>query len=305
MGDNSTHQTNTPSSLMTAQEQQVLNDLKFKLEQEQRHQAHGPVSSIQQSSIPIPSATTTLVSNGVLYPEGHPLRSGQVELRYPRAVDEAIFSNPNYLRQGTAFDRFLTSISLTPFDPQDLVGFDRQGLILAARVLTYGRDYTVNIFCEDCEEKNIVKTDVSLYTEAPPKTETMIAPNLFEYVLPYSKMPVSFKFFDRKDELKVEERIKEWKRKNKKVPPPVSTLNALYHIQSIGGSTNFKDIEHYILNELLALDQAALYTEMSRVSAEIKVTTTFECSNCGHENKDVEVPISATFLSADRDLSND
>ena len=49
-------------------------------------------------------------SKGWFYPEGHPLASGQVELKYMTAREEDILTSPNLLKQGTAIDKLLEAL---------------------------------------------------------------------------------------------------------------------------------------------------------------------------------------------------
>jgi hypothetical protein len=48
-----------------------------------------------------PTETIELPSKGLLYPEGHPLRSGTIEMKYMTAKEEDILTNQNYISQGT------------------------------------------------------------------------------------------------------------------------------------------------------------------------------------------------------------
>ena len=43
----------------------------------------------------IPTEMVDLPSKGLLYPEGHPLSSGQVEMKYMTAKEEDILTNQN------------------------------------------------------------------------------------------------------------------------------------------------------------------------------------------------------------------
>ena len=86
----------------------------------------------------MPGEIMQLVSNGMVYPKDHPLRSGTIEMRYMTAYDEDILTNASYIREGVVFDKLLQSIIVTEVDVNDICSVDKDGLILNARVMAYG-----------------------------------------------------------------------------------------------------------------------------------------------------------------------
>src|SRR6056300_443235 len=89
----------------------------------------------------LPTETVELPSKGLLYPEGHPLASGTVEMKYMTAKEEDILTNQNYIKNGTVIDKLLQSLLITEFDYGDLLVGDKNAIMVAARVLAYGKDY--------------------------------------------------------------------------------------------------------------------------------------------------------------------
>ena len=51
-----------------------------------------------------PAEEVTLPSKGLLYPEGSPLRSGKIKMKYMTAREEDILTNQNYIANGTVID---------------------------------------------------------------------------------------------------------------------------------------------------------------------------------------------------------
>ena len=88
-----------------------------------------------------PSEIVELPSKGLLYPEGHPLSSGTVEMKYMTAKEEDILTNMNYVKQGVVIDKLLQSLLVTEFDYDDLLIGDKNAIMIAARVLGYGKEY--------------------------------------------------------------------------------------------------------------------------------------------------------------------
>lgn len=93
----------------------------------------------------VPSVMVPLPSNGQVYPETSPLRKGVVEMRYMTAYDEDILTNASYIREGVLFDKLLEAIIVTDIDIQDIASVDRDGLIIYARILSYGAEYPVAV----------------------------------------------------------------------------------------------------------------------------------------------------------------
>ena len=88
------------------------------------------------------SEEVTLPSKGLLYPEGSPLRKGIIEMKYMTAKEEDILTNPNLIENGTVIDKLLQSLIVSPIDYNTLLTGDKNAILVAARVLGYGADYT-------------------------------------------------------------------------------------------------------------------------------------------------------------------
>ena len=121
-------------------------------------QAREHYESEQRSKLP--SIIVPLVSEGKIYPKDHPLHEGKIEMRYMTAYDEDILTNSSYIKEGVMLDRLLESICLTKFNISDLATFDRDGLLIYARILSYGAEYPVVV--TDPETKNELERVVDL-----------------------------------------------------------------------------------------------------------------------------------------------
>jgi hypothetical protein len=90
----------------------------------------------------VPTEIVDLPSRGKFYPANHPLRSGKIEMRYMTAYDEDILTNASYIKAGVVIDKLLQSLIVTSnvkFD--DILNCDRDAMIIAARILSYGKEY--------------------------------------------------------------------------------------------------------------------------------------------------------------------
>ncbi len=126
-------------------------------------QAREHYESEQKSKLP--SIIVSLASGGKIYPKDHPLSEGKIEMRYMTAYDEDIITNLSYIREGVMLDRLIESVTLTKFNISDMSTFDKDGLIISARILSYGSDYQVNV--KDPTSGNELQRNIDLSTIKP------------------------------------------------------------------------------------------------------------------------------------------
>ena len=91
----------------------------------------------------VPTEMIDLPSKGLLYPKENALSAGVVEMKYMTAREEDILTNVNLLRQGLAIEKMLKSLIKTEIKYEDLTLGDRNALLIAARILGYGKDYNL------------------------------------------------------------------------------------------------------------------------------------------------------------------
>ena len=61
-----------------------------------------------------PTEVLSLPSQGLLYPEDSPLRSGTIDVKYMTAKEEDILTSTNLIAQGKVIERLLESVIVTP-----------------------------------------------------------------------------------------------------------------------------------------------------------------------------------------------
>jgi len=93
------------------------------------------------SELKFPTEMVDLPSKGLFYPENHPLASGKIEMKYMTAKEEDILTNRAYIEKGIVIDKLLQSLIVTKFDYNDLLLVDKNAIMIAARILGYGKDY--------------------------------------------------------------------------------------------------------------------------------------------------------------------
>jgi hypothetical protein len=185
----------------------------------------------------LPTETVELPSKGLLYPEDSPLASGTVEIKYMTAKEEDILTNVNYLAKGIAIDKLLQSLIVDKkINFNDILLGDKNAIMLAARILAYGKDYQFKYKGENATV-DLSTFGPKLFGEGLIKDRK----NEFAFTLPHSKNEITFKILSHKDERDVEREVAGLKKMDKESNPEGST-RFKYMIQSVNGSTDKNDI---------------------------------------------------------------
>lgn len=239
----------------------------------------------------LPTETVELPSKGLLYPKDSPLTSGTIEMKYMTAKEEDILTNQNYIRQGTVIDKLLQSLIVTEgINYSDILVGDKNAIMVAARILSYGKDYEIEYRGEkvtvDLSELDNKVLDESLYKAGE---------NNFTYELPYTKNIVTFKLLSQKDEQVIEKEIKGLKKIDKNSSTEV-TSRLKHIITSVNGSTEQKDIREFVDKFLLAKDARALREYYAQVNPDIDLSFTY---NDNGVEEDVDLPIGLNFFWPD------
>ena len=96
---------------------------------------------VTESKFKFPTEIVELPSKGLIYPKDNPLSSGKVEMKYMTAKEEDILTNQNYITKGIVLDKLIESLLVTKVNYNDLINGDKNALLIASRVLGYGKDY--------------------------------------------------------------------------------------------------------------------------------------------------------------------
>jgi hypothetical protein len=69
----------------------------------------------QKREFDFPTETIELPSQGLVYPEGHPLRKGTIEIKHMTAREEDILASQNLIKKGLVLDRLFESVVVASF----------------------------------------------------------------------------------------------------------------------------------------------------------------------------------------------
>jgi hypothetical protein len=243
------------------------------------------------SELKFPTEMVDLPSKGLFYPESHPLASGKVEMKYMTAKEEDILTNKSYIEKGTVIDKLLQSLLVTQFDYNDLLLVDKNAIMIAARVLGYGKDYEFMYKGEQCT--------VDLSTLEPNLVDEKLwkkGNNEFSYTLPTTGHVITFKLLTHGDEKKISDEIKGLQKIYKDTNPELTTR--LKHIiLSVDGDVESRTIRQFVDNNLLARDARSFREYVRSVTPEIEIKFDFEGSNGVEEG--ATVPIGLNFFWPD------
>jgi len=240
-----------------------------------------------------PSEIIDLPSKGKFYPPDSPLSSGTIEMKYMTAKEEDILTNQNYIEKGIVIDKLLQALIVDKsIDYSQLLNGDKNAILIAARILGYGKDYEFEYMGER------ITIDLSTLDNKPLHPEVEKASeNAFNFTLPTTGKIITFKLITHADEQAIEQEVKGLKRINKDSSAELST-RLKHMIIAINGDSDKKNVRSFIDNEFLARDSRAFRTYLRDFQPDVDMK--FYPEN-GPEGG-VDVPIGVNFLWPDANL---
>ena len=240
-----------------------------------------------------PTEVVDLPSKGKLYPPDSPLASGTIEMKYMTAKEEDILTNQNYIEKGIVIDKLLQALIVDKtIDYNQILIGDKNALLIAARILGYGKDYEFeyagakeNIDLSLLENKDL-HPDVEKATE-----------NSFNFTLPATGKVITFKLLSHGDEQKIDQEVKGLKKINKESSAELST-RLKHMILAVNGDSERKNVRSFVDNEFLARDSRAFRNYLRDFQPDVDMTFYPENGPDGG----VDVPIGVNFLWPDANL---
>ena len=247
---------------------------------------------MEQQKFNLPTETVELPSKGLLYPKENPLSSGVVEMKYMTAKEEDILSNQNYIKQGVVFDKLLQSLLISKVNYDDLTIGDKNAILIAARILGYGKEYQIKYSHPITGQEEVVTIDLAEIKNKDVDYSLFNNANEFTFTLPKSKNDITFKILTHKDERQIDEELKGLKKVN--LSGEVTT-RLKQSIIAVNGSREKKDIRDFVDNFLLASDAKALREYTRLVSPDLNLTFDFVGSD-GYTEEGVDIPLGVSFF---------
>ena len=239
-----------------------------------------------------PTEIIELPSRGLVYPKDNPLSSGKVEMKYMTAREEDILSTSSYIKDGSVLDRLFQSLIVgngegQPIKYVDLIVGDKNAIMIAARVLGYGKEYTVEIQDPFSDNKQKEVIDLTQFENKPydGSKQVELHKNEFEFVLPQSNRKITFMSLPESKERLIKHKLEEQEKANRKLKRDEAsrefTTRLKVAILSVDDSYDQKDIDHFVDNELFAIDSRALRAYMTEVMPDIDLNWEFVSEETG------------------------
>jgi hypothetical protein len=239
-----------------------------------------------------PTEEVNLPSRGYFYPKDNPLASGKVEMKYMTAKEEDILTSPNLLKQGTAIDKLLEALIVDKkIQIDDLLIGDKNALIIAARILAYGKKYDFTTFTIDGEETTAIVDLTTLNDKELDFKDIPQGTNEFSFKLPNSEREVVLRMLTHKDEVELTKEA-ESLQKVKLAANMTSRMKRM--LVSVDGKSERAHINKFVDTELLSVDALEMRKYLFTITPDVNMTTI--ATYADGTKQEVAVQITAQFF---------
>ena len=241
------------------------------------------------AEVKFPTEVVDLPSKGLLYPKDSPLSSGTIEIKYMTAREEDILTSANLIKKGIVVEKLLESLVVDKsIKVDDLLIGDKNAVLIAARILAYGKDYEVEVL----GQKMVVDL-TQLKDNLLDKNIVSDGVNEFEFELPATKRKLTFKLLTSGDEKEIDKEVKGYEKVGDGIGYELTT-RLKHQIISVDGDTKRASINSFVDNEFLSRDSIAFRTHVNDIMPDVDMTSTYTDED-GNE-KEFTVPMTVTFL---------
>jgi len=235
-----------------------------------------------------PTEVIDLPSEGRVYPADSPLKDGKIEVKYMTAKEEDILTSQNLIKKGIVIEKLLDSLIITEgVKSNDLIIGDKNALMVAARILAYGPEYTTEIIDPNTGDKTTYTFNLA---DCPfKKLPDGASGNQFDVTLPVSKIKIKFKLLTGKDEQKIDSEIKA----AQKFGSSTEITTRLRHsIVEIDGNDDQNIINQFV-DSMLSRDSLYLRQEMIKTAPDLEMMQEIELEG---DVVEVNIPLTIDFF---------
>ena len=240
-----------------------------------------------------PTEVIDLPSKGYLYPEKSPLSSGQIELKYMTAKDEDILTSQNLIAKGVVLDVLLDNLIVDKkVKVDDLLIGDKNALLIAARVLAYGKQYEFEVTSPVTGEPTTHNLDLTSLKDVSVDFSKMTkGQNEFEFTLPTTDRVIKYKLLTSGDVDAIEKRAKSL---SKISDIDRSLTTRLKHmILEVDGNSERSVVNNFVDNEFFAVDSRSFRKYISDNTPDIDLEISIDVDG---EEVDITVPMTVQFF---------
>ena len=245
-----------------------------------------------------PTEIIPLPSRGLLYSEDHPLAEGVIEMKYMTAREEDILTSQNLIKQGVVLDKLMESLIITPMNYGDLFIGDKNAVMFAARILGYGKEYTVEIddpFSRGTKQKVTIDLTQIEHKEGD-YTLFENRKNEFDFELPQSRRVVTFRLLTHNMEKDIQTELKGMNKTQVRTGIDRELTTRLKNIiTAVDGEGGRARVNSFVDNELFAIDSKALRSHIKKISPDLDMSFTFVSDMTG-EVKEMDIPMGVSFF---------
>ena len=245
-----------------------------------------------------PTEVVNLPSKGKLYQKGSPLTGGTIELKYMTAKEEDILTSRNLIQKGIVLDKLLESVIVDEkITLNDLLLGDKNAIMIATRILGYGKDYTVTLTDPSTGDKQEETFDLTSINDKEVDWDLFKSgKNEFEFDLPSSKVKIMFRLLTHKEEKEIDAELKAYKKFSKQSGVTAEITTRLKKaIVSVNGDTSQKRVNEFVENELLSRDSFAFREYLIKITPDVDMSFTFTSEVTG-EDTTMDIPLDVEFF---------
>jgi hypothetical protein len=245
-----------------------------------------------------PVEVIDLPSRGKGYATDNPLSKGSIELKYMTAKEEDILASQNLIKKGIVLDKLFESVVVSKdVNLNDILIGDKNAILLATRLLGYGKDYKVQVTDPFTGELQDVTIDLSKIQIKEIDFDKLNTENEYEFELPISKKKIKFKLLNHGDETKITQEVQALSRLNKDKDAGTSEISTrLRHmIVEVEGSRDAGTINNFVKNQLLARDSKSLREYVKTISPDLDLRFVFTSDITG-EQEALDIPFGVSFF---------
>jgi hypothetical protein len=228
-----------------------------------------------------PPEVIELPSKGRFYEPSNPLSKGTVELYYMTARHEDIIMSTNLIKKNIMLEKLFEELLVDKtIKFTDLLIGDQNALIIAARIMAYGKNYEVDYLCDTCNQTSQVVVDLEKFETENDEDTTVYGKNELEFTLPFSKAHITFKLPTVEIEKRALEEALAMARIKKTDAERDMTTRLSYIITSVNGDSTTGAIRKFV-NNMPARDAREFRNHIRNVMPNVNMRQDIECPKCG------------------------
>lgn len=168
-----------------------------------------------------------------------------LRVAYLTAADENVLASPNITQTNQIVTEILKRKVLDKdISVDDLVDEDRQAILIFLRNTAFGSEYSITLTDPKTNEEFVAKVDIS-DLNFKDFTLTPDSNGEYKYFMEKSKVEITFKFLNQKQENDLKEIEKSW---NGVGVAPIMTKRLEMMIKSVAGNKEMMNIHNFVQN---------------------------------------------------------